>query len=117
MEHVRALFAAFARRDRDAFLAHLHPDFELDVPATAERAGRGGPYRGHDGVREYFADVERIWSELHIEPEDIRAAGDSVMLFGRVRGRAGTEVVDARGMWTFRLDGDLLRSVRAFETD
>ncbi len=113
---VRDLFSAFARRDLDGTLRHAHPDIELVVPATAERAGRARPYRGHDGVRDYFSDVERHWSELIVEAEDYRAAGESVIVFGRVHGRAGDIDVDTRVMWSWRVEDGQIISGRVFQT-
>jgi ketosteroid isomerase-like protein len=87
VDTVRRMFDAIARRDIEATLAQLDPEVTLNVPATARLAGRTGPYRGHDGVRQYLSDVEATWSELHLEPLDYRNAADSVVIFGRVRGR------------------------------
>ena len=70
IEIVRAVYDAFARRDIEAMLDYLAPDCELYLEGTARVAGREGPYRGHDGMREYFADVERLWDELVLHAED-----------------------------------------------
>lgn len=56
---VAAAFAAFEQRDLARFLRHVDEDVEwlpassLLVPAGPEPA----PYRGHDGIREWFADA------------------------------------------------------------
>jgi ketosteroid isomerase-like protein len=113
---VRAMFAAFARRDVDATLPYLDPDVELRVPRTSEYAGRSGPYRGHDGIRDYFADVEAIWDELVVEPEDFRASQGSVVIFGRVRGRRGAQLVETRVLWTWKLRGDKVVAGAVFDT-
>ena len=54
---VRAIYAAFNARDIEAALAYIAPDCELDLRGTAARIGRTEPYRGPDGLRQYFADV------------------------------------------------------------
>ena len=64
---VRRAFEAFSRRDLSALLAISDPEVEF-MPATARVAGRGEPYRGHDGLRTYLADVARVWQELRSEP-------------------------------------------------
>ena len=56
IEVVKATFAAFAARDLEAVLALAAPDIEFTA-VTGEQAGRTEPYRGHDGMREYFRDV------------------------------------------------------------
>ena len=59
---VRRAFDAFSRRDLSALLAISDPEIEF-MPATARVAGRGEPYRGHEGLRTYLADVARVWQE------------------------------------------------------
>ena len=113
---VREMFAAFTRRDVDAVLPYLAPDVELHVPSTTGLAGRSGPYRGHDGIRAYFADVEAVWDELTVEPEDYRAAAASVVIFGRVRGRRGEQRVDTRVLWTWKLRDGKVVSGSVFDT-
>jgi ketosteroid isomerase-like protein len=100
---VRAIYAAFARRDIEGMLRHVADDCEIDLPGTAERAGRLAPYRGPDGVRQYFADAQRIWSELTLYADDIRAASGGVVVFGHVEGRHGGEVLRTRVIWTWHL--------------
>lgn len=110
---VRAIYEAFERRDLDAALTHLAADVEFQLPATGGLAGREGPYRGHAGVREYFADAERVWSELVLHAEDIRAASGGVIVFGHVRGRIGGDVVRREVVWSWKLRDGLATSVRA----
>ena len=53
---VRAVFEAFAERDVEGVLAHSATDIEFTA-VTGDHAGRTEPYRGHDGMRQYFRDV------------------------------------------------------------
>ncbi|HEX6389459.1 MAG TPA: nuclear transport factor 2 family protein, partial [Solirubrobacteraceae bacterium] len=85
---VREVFAAFTRRDVETVVALTHPEGEFWPGGTAEQAGRSEPYRGHDGIREYFADLARVWDELAIHPGELRAAGAGVVAFGTVHARA-----------------------------
>ena len=55
---VRRAFDAFSRRDLNVLLTLADPEIEF-MPATARVAGRAEPYRGHDGLRTYLADVAR----------------------------------------------------------
>ena len=102
------MFAAFARRDIDTLLTLLHPDIQFVSHATAQLAGRNGAYRGHAGIEEYFADIERVWDELTVEPVDFRAVAGSVVIFGRVHGVRGAEILDTGVVWTWRLRGGLV---------
>src|SRR3954471_20634286 len=55
IEVVKAVYDAFARRDDKGITELLSDDCELHLEGTARLAGRSGPYRGHEGMREYFA--------------------------------------------------------------
>ena len=109
---VRAIYAAFAARDLEAGLAHVGPDCEIVVEGTARRAGRSGPYRGHDGLRDYFADVERTWDDLTLHADDFRVLPGSVVVMGYVHGRRGEEEVRRKVLWTWRLRDGLAVAVR-----
>jgi ketosteroid isomerase-like protein len=102
---VRALFDAFGRRDLDAALALAHPDVEFWPQGTAQRAQRTAPYRGYDGLRQYFADVAQHWDELRLEPGELRVAGDGVVAFGTAVGRPAGDEEEQRQpvIWLFKL--------------
>jgi ketosteroid isomerase-like protein len=100
---VRAIYEAFSRRDVEGMLQHVADDCVVDLPGTAERAGRDAPYRGPDGVRQYFADAERIWLELTLYAEDIRAASGGVVVFGHIEGVHQGQLVRRRVVWLWQL--------------
>jgi ketosteroid isomerase-like protein len=110
---VRAIFDAFARRDIEGMLEHVAADCELDLPGTAEAAGRSEPYRGPEGVREYFADAERVWTTLTLVADDIRAAADGVVVFGHVTGETGGATLRRRVVWLWQLRAGKAVRVRA----
>jgi len=102
---VRAIYDAFAARDVEAALPLVADEFELLPSGTAGRIGRTVPYRGPEGLREYLADVQRVWDDLVLVADDIRAVAGSVVVFGHVRGRprGSEELVERRVLWTWRL--------------
>jgi PAS domain S-box-containing protein len=108
-------FDAFARRDLPAMLERCHHDFVLRSFATARRAQRTTPYRGHDGVAAYLHDVATVWEELTLTPLTFRHAEGSVIGFGRVEGRRPGERVLDSIMWVVRLRGDLISSIEVFQ--
>jgi PAS domain S-box-containing protein len=112
---VVAAFDAFARRDLPAMLEHCHPDFVLRSFATAQRAERTTPYRGHEGVHAYLRDVATVWEELNLTPLTFRQAQESVIGFGRVEGRRPGERVLGSIMWMVRLRGELISSIEVFQ--
>ena len=92
-----------------------HRDFVLRSFATAKRAERTTPYRGHEGVHAYLRDVATIWDELSLTLLTFRQAQDSVIGFGRVEGRRPGERVLGSIMWVVRLRGDLIASIEVFQ--
>lgn len=113
VEVVQAIYAAFASRDLDAALAHVSPECEFFLEGTARATGRTDPYRGHAGIREYFADVSRVWDDLHLHADDIRVVPGSVIVIGHVTGRREGQVVKRAVVWTWRIAGGCATSVRA----
>jgi ketosteroid isomerase-like protein len=112
IEVVRAIYAAFNARDLEAVLAHLAPDCELDLRGTAAVIGREGPYRGHDGMREYFADVERAWDGLRIHADDYRAIPGSVIVMGHVTAQLHGAPAGRRAVWTWKISDGRATHVR-----
>jgi ketosteroid isomerase-like protein len=113
---VRALYYAFARRDVEAAIALADPALEFWAQGTNERAGREEPYRGHEGLRQYFADVDEQWDELAVEPDDFRFAGNGVIVFGTARGRAGDDTLEVPVIWVWKLRGGRVAYGRAVAT-
>jgi ketosteroid isomerase-like protein len=100
---VRAIYDAFNARDVEAALPFVSEDCELDLRGTAARVGRAEPYRGHAGLREYFADVARTWEELTIHATDFRAIPGSVIVMGHVSARLDGEPAGRRAVWTWKV--------------
>jgi ketosteroid isomerase-like protein len=109
---VRAFYNAFARRDVEAAIAVTSVGCELDFAGTARLAGRSAPYSGHDGVREYFRDVERLWQELVLHTEDVRVIPGSVIVIGHITGRRQGLDVRRSSVWTWRVKDGRATSVK-----
>jgi ketosteroid isomerase-like protein len=112
LEVVRAVYEAFARRDIAGALPYIAPECELHASGTATAAGRGSPYRGHDGVRDYFADVAAVWDELVLHAEDFRVVPGSVIVIGHVTASRASERMRRSIVWTWRLRDGLAVSIR-----
>lgn len=109
VELVRRMFTAFAARDLDAMLPTMHEDVDF-LPVTANITTGGAPYRGHDGIARYLRDVEEVWPQLRIYPDDIRDMGDCVVVIGRVRARGGGMIIDRPTGWVFNMrEGRIVR--------
>jgi ketosteroid isomerase-like protein len=113
MDVVRAVFAAFAERDVERVLAHSSPDVEFSA-VTGEHAGRTDPYRGHDGLRQYFRDLAEVWDELRIVPRDFRQNGDRILVTGRVSARSPARIVAGSTGWIWRVSDGLVVYARVY---
>ena len=111
---VRSVFEAFTDRDIETMLALAAPDIEFWGP-TASFAREGRPYSGHDGMRDYFADVARVWRTLEVVPHEFRDLGDQVLVFGRVYARGeGGYISDSPTQWLWGVSDHRIAWGRVF---
>lgn len=87
IEVIRRLVEAFNARDLDTMLEYVQPDAQLH-PLRARLEGKA--YRGHEGLREMLADFDEDWEFVQMDPEELRDAGDTVVVLGRLRARGRT---------------------------
>ena len=78
------------RGDVEALLNELDPEIEWHSAMHALLGGEETLFRGHDGVRTLFRDVQESFSELHFEVEEIHDLGDRLLAIGRTRVRGKT---------------------------
>jgi len=76
-EIVLQWFTAFNARDLDGMLANMHAlvDFR-----PLHLHGLASSYGGHDGVRAWFSDLERLGHRHQIEIAEIRASSDGQLI-------------------------------------
>jgi ketosteroid isomerase-like protein len=113
IEVVKATFAAFAARDIEAVLALASPDIEFTA-VTGEHAGRTEPYRGHEGMRQYFRDLAAVWEELHLTPREFRASGEVILVTGKVSARSRSRTVTGSTGWIWRVRDGKVTYVRVY---
>jgi ketosteroid isomerase-like protein len=102
----RQLFERFSQRDVPGLLSLCADDVDF-LPVTAMVAADGEPYRGHEGITRYVADVARVWEELTVEPSEFHRAGDdTVVSVGRVYAWGVGRVIDAPVGWLWRFGPD-----------
>jgi ketosteroid isomerase-like protein len=110
-EDAAARFAeAITNGDREAALAVCHPEIELDSMLGIS----GRAYFGHDGIREYFDDVEAAWDDWTVDVERTVQGADgrvAIVMTMHARGKGSGVRLAARTahLWTLR-DGMLLRN-------
>ena len=106
----RGFAEAITAGDREAGLAVCHP--EIDFHSMLGISGRS--YRGHDGIREYFDDIESAWAEWSVDVERVSEAADgrvAIVMTMRARGKGSGAALAERTahVWMLR-DGRLLHN-------
>jgi ketosteroid isomerase-like protein len=71
VELAHQLYAAFNRRDIDAFLEIM----AADVQAFPRQAAMEGGYRGHAGIRRWWADLLAVFPDFAVEVIEVRDLG------------------------------------------
>jgi ketosteroid isomerase-like protein len=94
----RALYAAYQARDWARALTFLHPDAEVDMPATSERLA------GREEVIRFQREYPEPWGDLAV----LRALGDAGAAAAEVEIRAPEGVFRMAAFWDVR-DGLLAR--------
>lgn len=117
VEVVRSLIDAWNRRE--AGIDAYHDDAEWDF--TRSRFGEiRHRWKGVEGMREVFASVLSMWSELRVEAERIVAKGDDVLVLARHYGRrpsSGLEISDGGAYLITMRDGRVAKFVFYPEKD
>ncbi len=109
VEVVKRVQDAINQRDVETLREILHPHGEF---RSALARAEGGVYRGVEGMRQYFGDVVAVWEDFRIELEDVREAGDQLVVVWRATGtsRAGVPLDQVIAqVWTWR-EGRLWRN-------
>jgi len=105
---VRRFAEAINDADAEAAVAVADPEIEfLSVLAVG-----GRPYVGHDGIRQYFADVASAWSRWTVEVHRVEPGADGrvaiAMTMHAVGKESGAGFSASTGhVWTIR-NGKLL---------
>jgi ketosteroid isomerase-like protein len=118
VEVIRRTFEAIRCRDIDSLIRLYEPDAQFR-PLTGTLVESGG-YRGHDGIRAYFEEVDTVWDQMLPHADDMRANGDLVVVIGgcMVRGRESGAETDTAMAWVFRVrDGRIASHQAFFEAD
>jgi ketosteroid isomerase-like protein len=101
---VGTAFAAASRQDVDPFLAIYEPGVEVGVTGL-EATGVRERYRGHEGVREFFADADEGFGEWGWTVLALADGGDRLAvrcdLYARGRASGVPTTVKSAGMAYF----------------
>ena len=92
VERHRAIYRAINTRDAEALVAICDPKIEIQSVFAAVSGAR---YHGHDGARDWQADLWEAWGgEFAVEIEAYFDLGDRTIVIGALRGRGAQSGAD-----------------------
>jgi ketosteroid isomerase-like protein len=102
-DRVRWGFNRLMDGDIEALIAFAHDDIEF-TPLLTGHAGE--PYVGHDGIREWFADLQIEFERIASRLESVIEVGDTVIAEGEliVIGSGETPTVRQSVAWVVEMD-------------
>ena len=87
VETFRRGSVAFNSRDVEALVDMVHPEVEWHPLLPVLLGGEATVYRGHEGVREIFRELDEAFVELRSDQSEVRDLGEQVLAIGRLWGR------------------------------
>jgi ketosteroid isomerase-like protein len=92
VETVRLLYERVNDGGIEAAIGLIADDFVAEVPASM--SAEPDVYRGHEGVRRYFAGFEGLMEDVRFEPLEFVEEGDAVIVWLRFSGRGVASGID-----------------------
>ena len=92
LEVVRRLFDQFAEGGVEAILDGADENIVIEIPS--DLSAEPDIYRGHDGVRRYFAGFEGMIDDIRYEAIGLTPIGDAVLAHSRMSGRGVSSGLD-----------------------
>jgi ketosteroid isomerase-like protein len=91
-ELITRMLREWNRGDVDAVLQLF--DAEVEVRPALSTFLASMVYRGHEGIRAWYAETNEPWAELHAEPERFIAAGERTVVILALHARVPGGRVD-----------------------
>jgi ketosteroid isomerase-like protein len=92
VETVRLLYERVNDGGIEAAIGLIAEDFVAEVPPSM--SAEPDVYRGHDGVRRYFAGFDGLMEDVRFEPIEFVEESDAVIVWLRFSGRGVTSGID-----------------------
>jgi ketosteroid isomerase-like protein len=110
---VREAYKAFNARDADRLCELMSEEGELYPYAIQETRSKG--YHGHEGLRQYIADVQAMFEDFRVDIDHYsEAAADVVYVRGHLHGRTKDDRnVDLPVGWLWTVRDGLVHRMQA----
>jgi len=92
VETVRLLYERVNDGGIEAAIGLIAEDFVAEVPPSM--SAEPDVYRGHEGVRRYFAGFEGLMEDVRFDPIEFVEEADAVIVWMRFSGRGVTSGID-----------------------
>ena len=117
---VQVALEAYNRRDPDAVVIGLHPEFEYHPGREWVEAGLVEPcYRGREGYRKYVETTTEVWGgEIHLKPMELIDLGERFVVLAEVvmRGQAsGVPLTEAYAVVSTLKNGEVIHVQEYFD--
>jgi ketosteroid isomerase-like protein len=115
-ELIGRIYGAWNRGDVDGVLDCCRADGEVR-PFLSDLAG--SVYRGHEGIRRWYADANEPWDRLLAEPEKVIEDGDRVLIrvHAKAHGHESGIDVDAHIVHLARVEGGRITRIDGFASE
>jgi ketosteroid isomerase-like protein len=116
IELIKRIFAAGARHELDEILELAQPDVVADW--SRSRGPFSGVYRGREAVRDFFAGVVEVWTDLEYFHDEFIPVENCMVRVGgmRARGHGSGVEISARGAQVFEFEDGLLARVTLYQS-
>jgi ketosteroid isomerase-like protein len=110
---VERMFACWGDQDLEGMLECVDPELEWHAAVD------GDLYRGHDGVREFFARWRSGRQRLEVPLQRAEeVAPGLILVVGRLRlMRPGRGLADSPGVWLFHVSGGRIGQIQAYPSE
>jgi ketosteroid isomerase-like protein len=106
---------AFNRGDIDALLKEIDPEVEWHPLLQVLVGGEATAYRGHEGARELWRDLDEAFTESQAELLEFRDLGEQVIAVGHLRGRGKASGAKTETAIVWLVDFENAKAVRVRE--
>jgi ketosteroid isomerase-like protein len=114
VDAVHAVLGAVSERARTRLVGLADPEVEWHSFFAA--LSEGGVYRGHDGMRQYMADLIEAFETLRVEIGGLLDVGETILGVGRIyfKGQGSGVESDSAAGWVFRFRDGKVAYFHAF---
>jgi ketosteroid isomerase-like protein len=107
---VKSWFERWNRGERDFLSEETDPEVEIVSRLATE------PYRGRDGMQQWFLEIDQQFDRWSLVAEEWRDVGDRVVVLGRVsmRGRGSGVELDQSIGWLIEVSEGRLKRLEMF---